>query len=375
MTVPTPPDLIVVNSGANDVIIEPGLPGGGYDPVRNDWKVFPTGTDPVSVTVADVNGDGRPDLIVADRGSNDVTILLNEPQGDSFTFVPGPRLKAGTGPVGTALIPANGNPDHLVISDSGRDERRRGQRQRGANDLDGLTILQGLGHGFFDDTNPTFKPLEFSPGPFVAPPNASAASNAPLITINPNGTVTQYNILPSGSMSFTTISSGGADPVAGLAVQNPDGSEDLVVANYGSGSIALFAVGAQGLSLIVIQDPPGLSNPTDLAAELDPFQSGALDVYATTAGVDSASLVTFLLGGTSRPGPGEQCGPDAPAVQRVRAASGRHAAGPDHRDRSRVRGGERGGGGSCYHDRRRDRPLHGRPVLDAQYKSARWIWQ
>ena len=37
---------------------------------------------------------GRPDLVVANKGSNDVSILLNVPTADGgFTFVPGPRLK------------------------------------------------------------------------------------------------------------------------------------------------------------------------------------------------------------------------------------------------------------------------------------------
>jgi hypothetical protein len=38
---------------------------------------FAAGTSPFVLTVGDVNGDGRPDLAVANRGGNDVSILLN----------------------------------------------------------------------------------------------------------------------------------------------------------------------------------------------------------------------------------------------------------------------------------------------------------
>ena len=86
-------DLIVANSGSNNVLVYPGEGNGQFGPALNGGHGFFTGTNPVGITVADVNGDGRPDLIVANKGSNDVSILINEKVGDGFTFVPGPRLE------------------------------------------------------------------------------------------------------------------------------------------------------------------------------------------------------------------------------------------------------------------------------------------
>ena len=40
-------------------------------------KTFATGFQPVSVTLGDVNGDGKPDLAVTDFSSNRVSVLLN----------------------------------------------------------------------------------------------------------------------------------------------------------------------------------------------------------------------------------------------------------------------------------------------------------
>ena len=87
------PDLIVANSGATTCWSIPGLGDGQFGPALNGGHGFFTGTNPVGITVADVNGDGRPDLVVANKGSNDVSILLNQPQGDGLTFTPGPRLE------------------------------------------------------------------------------------------------------------------------------------------------------------------------------------------------------------------------------------------------------------------------------------------
>ena len=69
------PDLIVANSGSNNVLVYPGLGNGQFGPAINGGNGFFTGTDPVGITVADLTGV-RPDLVIANKGSNDVSILL-----------------------------------------------------------------------------------------------------------------------------------------------------------------------------------------------------------------------------------------------------------------------------------------------------------
>ena len=150
------PDLIVANSGGNNVLVYPGLGKGQFGPALNGGKGFFTGTDPVGVTVANLNG--RPDLVVADRGSNDVTILLNQATADGgFTFVPGPRLnlktatQQGIGPVATAIVPSpTGGPASLAVSVSGSNQ---------------VWLIPGVGGGFFNDQNPTIFSVGNSPGP------------------------------------------------------------------------------------------------------------------------------------------------------------------------------------------------------------------
>ena len=98
------PDLIIANSGSNNVLVKPGLPGGRFGQALNDGNGFFTGTDPVGITVGDIDGDGRPDLAVANRGSNDVSVFLNRSVAGSIVLVPAQRLKVGNGPTATARL-------------------------------------------------------------------------------------------------------------------------------------------------------------------------------------------------------------------------------------------------------------------------------
>jgi len=73
------PDLIVANDIGNNtvsVLLNTTAPGAAT-PSFAAQQTFATGSEPVSVTAADVNGDGRPDLIVANFNGNTVSVLLN----------------------------------------------------------------------------------------------------------------------------------------------------------------------------------------------------------------------------------------------------------------------------------------------------------
>jgi len=50
---------------------------GATTPSFATQQSFATEASPFSVTVADVNGDGKPDLIAANQNSNTVSVLLN----------------------------------------------------------------------------------------------------------------------------------------------------------------------------------------------------------------------------------------------------------------------------------------------------------
>ncbi|MGH8398144.1 MAG: FG-GAP-like repeat-containing protein [Gammaproteobacteria bacterium] len=87
------PDLVVANTASNtvSVLLNTTAPG-AITPSFAAQQTFATGSSPASVTVKDVNGDGLPDLVVANTASNTVSVLLNTQYSASIS----PASIAGT---------------------------------------------------------------------------------------------------------------------------------------------------------------------------------------------------------------------------------------------------------------------------------------
>jgi hypothetical protein len=218
------PDLVVANSGSNNVLIYPGIGNGQFGPAVNGGHGYFVGTNPVGITVANLTGS-LPDLVVADKGSNEVSILLNQ---GNFDFTAGPRLNAGgSGPVSTAVGDFNhdGIPDILVTNS-------------GSNDV---KLLPGVGGGFFNDTSPQTFTVGTDP---VASFVGSFNGQTDLVTINAGSNdLTLIVGFDGPNPATTTIASGGTDPTTAFAFASGSGFEDLVVGNTGDGVLALFEGG------------------------------------------------------------------------------------------------------------------------------------
>ena len=72
-------DLVIANFTSNNVSILLGNGAGGFSPAAG--SPFTAGTGPTSVTIADFNGNGKLDVAVANSSSNDVTLLLGDGTG------------------------------------------------------------------------------------------------------------------------------------------------------------------------------------------------------------------------------------------------------------------------------------------------------
>jgi FG-GAP-like repeat/Bacterial Ig-like domain (group 3) len=122
------PDLVVANYGDGDVSVLLGKGDGTFQPETT----FPAGNGPASVAVQDLNGDGLADLVVTSRGDNTISVLLGNGNG---TFRAAVAYPAGDTPGDVAVSDFNGDGTPDVVA---------------ANyDLNSVNILLGNGDGTF----------------------------------------------------------------------------------------------------------------------------------------------------------------------------------------------------------------------------------
>jgi parallel beta-helix repeat protein len=269
------PDLIVANSGSNNVLIYPGLGNGQFGSASNGGHGFFTGTNPSGLDVADLNDDGILDLVVANAGSNDVSVLLGQGTGAAWTMFAGPRIKTDSGPVAVAV--------GSLLGTGGLDLAVANQQ---ANNVQ---VFPGVGNGFFNDTAPVTYGVGQAPsGLFLGNFTGSGTSIATL-----NAGSNTISLIGAGGV-IQTLSAGGLRPTSGFAGDfGGNGFTDLVVGNSGDGRFALFTGGPGALSLsqtIASADAP---SPTSLS--FAGITDGVLSFYASTAGRETASLLAFNL--------------------------------------------------------------------------------
>ena len=92
---------------------------GAADPSFSPGGTLPVGRSPASFEVADLNRDSHPDFAVANHGSDDLTVLLGD-GGGGFAAAAGSPVPAGDGPsaVATADLNGDGRADLAVANQS-----------------------------------------------------------------------------------------------------------------------------------------------------------------------------------------------------------------------------------------------------------------
>jgi hypothetical protein len=279
------PDLAVANTGANAVTVlinkttNPvsfvGLCTGGA------YCDYAVGAEPTSVAVADLNGDGFQDLAVVNTGSNNVSVLLGTGSG-TFGIALGP-YKVGSFPDSIAVGDFNGDgkPD-LIVPNNGSD----------------VSLLLGNGNGTFK-TKRDFSTGILSGAVVVGDFNGDRKLDAAVA----NGAGNSNNVsvlLGTGTGSFrrTTDLHAGSTPVAVVAADfNGDGKPDLAVANNGSNNISVFLhqpTGGFNFFLPAANYPAGGSGPFAIAVG-DFNNDGIPDLVVA----NESGSVSVLLGSGS----------------------------------------------------------------------------
>ena len=126
-------DVVVTNELSNTVAILLGSGNGRFQSAH----VFPVGVNPVAVAVGDFNGDGKTDVAVANSTSNTVSILLG--RGDGTL---GAATSSSVGIRPSSLVVGKfhgGTASDIVVANAGNNDQRNGT----------VSLLTGNGNGTF----------------------------------------------------------------------------------------------------------------------------------------------------------------------------------------------------------------------------------
>ncbi len=239
------PDVFVANYGSNTVsVLLNTTAAGAAIPTLALQQTFTTGTKPNSAVAADVNGDGMPDLLVANFGSNDVSVLLNTsaPGATTLNFATQQAFAAGVQPYSlvTAEVNGDGRPDIVVVN-------------RMSNNVS--ILLNTTAPGALVPTFAQQLSLATGDNPTsvtVADLNGDGRSDilvANLLNSDPNlfnasVSVFENTTLPgavtptfAAQQNFTT---GNQTSSVSAVDVNGDGKPDILAANYGSNSISVL---------------------------------------------------------------------------------------------------------------------------------------
>ncbi|TAE79470.1 MAG: hypothetical protein EAY81_11205, partial [Bacteroidetes bacterium] len=327
------PELVIANGGTTSVsVFRNTATNGSIGASSFATNVnFITGTAPRSVVIGDVDGDGKPDLIATNQVSNTVSILRNTSTNgiiNSSSFAAKVDLPTGTSPFSVAIgdLDGDGKPD-LVTANNGSNN---------------ISVLRNT-DVILPPTITSFTPLSAKPGDVVTitgtnfnttPANnivflgatratvtaatatnltvtvPSGATYAPITVLNTSTSLAAYSLANfnpiyspaktgitindfAARVDFTTgVSS--ALRSAAISDLDGDGQPDLVVTNPSLNTVSVYrntaTNGSIGLGSFATKvDFTTSTNPRSIAiGDLD--GDGKLDLVVANAGSNNVSV-------------------------------------------------------------------------------------
>jgi hypothetical protein len=227
-------DLAVANKGTNNVSIYLGRGDATFNPP----VTYSAGPSPVAIAVGDFNRDGKLDLAVANSGTNYISVLLGQGNGG---FDPRTTFTVGTNPSSIAVgdFDNDNNPD-LAVANSGSGN---------------VSVLFGRGNG----SPPLFEPAR----------NFNAGDGPSSVTVG------DYN---------------------------NDSYLDLAVANKNSGNVSVLLNGRKRTFRSQVLYPIGTgTDPVGIVTVNFDYRINRLDLITVNNGTNNASILYGNGDGTFQP--------------------------------------------------------------------------
>ncbi|MBC7554343.1 MAG: VCBS repeat-containing protein, partial [Taibaiella sp.] len=235
-------DFIVINSGLNTLSVfknigtGPGIGSGTFASPVN----FSTSTGPHYLKIADIDGDGRQDIIVANTSTsaNKVSILRNTSTPASVSFAAKVDYSSGgTAPIDIAIadFDADGKPDIAVVN-------QNSARVSVLRNMSSLGIINTTSFATAVSFNTGTVPFKVFAGDLDGDGKPDLA-----VTNYISGTVSVFhNTATPGTITSTTfatpVSLTGLNAPTGIAAADIDGDNkpEIIATNSGTEKISIF---------------------------------------------------------------------------------------------------------------------------------------
>jgi hypothetical protein len=295
------PDLVVTNESSNSVSVflnttAPGASTPSFAPKQD----FTTGAQPEFVAIGDLNGDGLPDLAVADFGSNSVSVLLNTtaPGATTPSFAAHHDFTTGSNPYSVAIGDLNGDglPDLVTANFNSSSVSVLLNTTAPGATTPSLAARQDFTTGI----TPSAVAIGDFNGdgiPDLVTANRDANSVSVLLNTTAPGAAT---LTFAAHQDFATQSSPRSVAIGDL---NGDGLPDLAVANS--------AFNANSVSVLLNTTAPGATTPSfaahqDFTTGINPFSVAIVDLNGDgkrdLAVANSGANTVSVLLNTTAPG-------------------------------------------------------------------------
>jgi hypothetical protein len=286
-------DIAVANRSSNDISVLLGK-GNGTFAAEVKYSAGTGGPDPDSIVAADVNGDGKPDLIVADLGTKSISVFINTGTG---TFNPAVIYKVGNSPTAVAVADLNGDtfPDIAVTNSADNT----------------VTILTNNGSGIFTATG-LYSTGTTPSDVVIADFNNDGAND---LAITNQGSNNVSILINQGSGTFVAAknycvanasgSCASATPVSLVAIDlNGDHIPDLAIAGTGATVSTLLNNGSGVFtftSIVSTSVQPesiaaGVFSGTTPSLVVADYSTNSFEIYTSNLGSLSPTPLSYLSG-------------------------------------------------------------------------------